>query len=52
MYLQLRKGRKLQEERVYGRSKQVELRTLLLVRYARIHKVDFKEAWKADEVWR
>lgn len=52
LYLQLRKGKKLQEQRLYGWSKQVGLRALLLVHYARTHKVDFKEAWDADEVWR
>jgi len=52
VYLQLRKGGKLQEERLYGGSKQVGLRALLLVHYARTHKVDFKEAWETNEVWR
>ena len=51
VFLQLRKGGKLQEERLYGGSNKVGLRAFLIVRYARIHKVDFKEAWESNEVW-
>jgi hypothetical protein len=51
VYLQLRKGKRIQPERLYGGFKQVALRAFLIVRYARTHKVDFKEAWDANEVW-
>jgi hypothetical protein len=52
VYLRLRKGGKLLKEySLYGGPKTVGLRALLIVQYARAHKVDFKEAWDSDEVW-
>jgi hypothetical protein len=53
VYLKLRKGGKLLKGyNLYGSFDKVGLRALLIVQYARTHKVDFKEAWDSDEVWR
>jgi len=53
VYLKLRKrGKLLENYNLYGGFGEVGLRTLLMVQYARAKKVDFKEAWDSDEVWR
>lgn len=55
VYLGLRKGGKIvndKDYKIYGRFRDVGLRALLIVHYARAKKVNFKAAWDSDEVWR